>query len=225
MQQFTGDLRGSEAMKRKAMSLDPLAFIHPINLGQTMVSQGHLAEGLQYTQRGAVLGAAMGVTSMWGNVFMMQARARNPVEAQKVYDANCTTPDPAEVQRCRVLHVVLLGLNGHEADARRELAPLAADVHQGKPLVQVGGIKGYVGLAQLYLIALRDPHGAAPEIRASLDSVQWFGYDKLLNTAQGQKLPEEISTDPDWLSAWSDPRLKEWMDAYRANLARFRRGE
>jgi hypothetical protein len=120
--------------------------------------------------------------------------------------------------------VALLGLTGHAADAARELAPLAAEVHQGKPLVQVGGIKGYVGLAQLYLIALHDPHGAAPEIRASLDSVQWFGYDKLLNTAQGQKLPEEISSDPEWLAVWADPRLKEFMDAYRANIARFRNG-
>jgi adenylate cyclase len=224
MQQFTGDLRGSEAMKRKAMALDPLAFIHPINLGQTMVSQGRLAEGLQYTQRGAALAYAMGAHTIWGNVFMMQARADNPAEAQKVYDANCTTPVPEDVQRCRVLHVTLLALTGHAAEAQRELAPLAAEVHQGKPLVQVGGIKGYVGLAQLYLIALHDPHRAAPEIRASLDSVQWFGYEKLLNTAQGQKLPEEVSTDREWLAAWSDPRLKEFMSAYRANLARFRAG-
>jgi TolB-like protein len=224
LQQFTGDLRGSEAMKRKAMSLDPLAFIHPINLGQTMVSQGRLAEALEYTQRGSVLGETLGVTSMWGNVFMMQARAGNAVEAQKVYDAHCTTPVPEEIQRCRVLHVALLGLTGQAADAARELAPLAAEVHQGKPLVQVGGIKGYVGLAQLYLIALHDPHGAAPEIRASLDSVQWFVYDKLLNTPQGQTLPVEIRSDPEWLAVWADPRLKEFMDAYRANIARFRNG-
>jgi len=223
-QQFTGDLRGSEAMKRKAISLDPLAFIHPINLGQTMVSQGRMADALQYTQRGAVLGETLGVTSMWGNVFMMQARARNPVEAQKIFDSHCAPPLPEEAQRCRVLHVALLGLTGHAAEAGREIAPLAADVHQGKPLVQVGGIKGYVGLANLYLIALGDPHHAAQEIRASLDSLQWFGYDKLLNTEQGQKLPEEISTDPEWLSVWKDPRLKEFMDAYRANIARFRSG-
>jgi hypothetical protein len=161
---------------------------------------------------------------MWGNVFLMQARAGNAGEAQKIYDAYCAPPVPAEVQRCRVLHVSLLGLTGHAAEAERELAPLAADVHQGRPLVQVGGIKGYVGLANLYLLALHDPHRAAPEIRASLDSVQWYGYDKLLVTPQGQKLPEEISTDPEWLSVWADPRLKEFMDAYRANLARFRSG-
>jgi TolB-like protein len=224
MQQFTGDLRGSEAMKRKAMALDPLAFIHPINLGQTMAAQGRLAEGLQYTQRGAVLANAVGALSVWGNPFLMQARAGNGAEAQKLYDANCTTPVPEEVQRCRVLHVILLGLTGQMAEAERELAPLAADVHQGKPLVQVGGIKGYVGLANLYLVALKDPHRAAPEIMASLDHLQWFGYDKLLVTAQGQKLPEEVSTDREWLAAWGDPRLKEFMDTYRANLARFRSG-
>ena len=49
-------------------------------------------------------------------------------------------------------------------------------------------------------------------------------YDKLLVTSQGQKLPEEISTDPQWLAVWGDPRLKEWVEAYRANLATFREG-
>ena len=66
-----------------------------------------------------------------------------------------------------------------------------------------------------------DANCAAPEIRASLKSVQWFGYDKLLNTPEGQKLPEEISTDPDRLTAWSDPRLKEFMDAYRTTWPSF----
>ena len=65
-----------------------------------------------------------------------------------------------------------------------------------------GGLKGSVGLASLYLIAMHDPHRAAPEIRASLQSVQWFGYDKLLNTAEVQKWPEEIGTDADWLAVW-----------------------
>jgi TolB-like protein/Flp pilus assembly protein TadD len=223
-QQFTADLRGSEAMKLKAIALDPLAFIHPINLGQTMVSQGRLAEALKYTQRGVVLGQAVGATSVWGNVFLMQARAGNAAEVQRIYEANCTEPAPEELQRCRVLHVIVLAVSGRAAEAERELAPLAAEVHEGKPLVQVGGIKGYVGLANLYLLALHDPHRAASEIRASLDGLQWFGYDKLLVTPQGQKLPEEISTDPEWLSVWADPRLKEFMDAYRANLARFRSG-
>ena len=90
--------------------------------------------------------------------------------------------------------------------------------------MQFGGLKGEVGLASLYLLAMHNPRRAAPEIRASLKSVQWFGYDKLLITSEGQKVPEEISTDPDWLAVWNDPRLEEFMDAYRANLAKIRSG-
>ena len=60
---------------------------------------------------------------------------------------------------------------------------------------------------------MHDPHRAALEIRASFKSVQWFGYDKWLDTPEGQKPPEEISTGPDWLAVWSDPQPKEFMDA------------
>lgn len=57
-----------------------------------------------------------------------------------------------------------------------------------------------------------------------MKSVQWFGYENLLYATEAQKLLEEISTDPDWLSVWNDPRLNELMEAYRANLAKFRGG-
>ena len=224
MQQFTGDLRGAETMKRKAMALDPLAFIHPINLGQTLVSQGRQSEALQYLQRGVALGKAIGATSIWGNVLVMQLRGGRTTDAQRTYDANCVAPVPEELARCRVLRIPMVAALGRRAEAERAMAEIVVDVHQGKALVQFGGMKGAVGLASLYLMAMHDPHRAAPEIRASLDSVQWFGYEKLLNTPEGQKLPEEISTDADWIAAWNDPRLKEFMDAYRGNLARFRRG-
>jgi TolB-like protein len=224
MQQFTGDLRGAEAMKKKAIERDPLAFIHPINLGQTMLSQGRPADAIEYTLRGQALALAVGANSIWGNVFLMQARSGNADAARRSYVANCTTPPPEELRRCQVLHISMMALTGQKAQAERELALAAGDVHAGRPLVQVGGIKGEVGLASLYLNVMDDPHRAAPEIRTSLSSLQWFGYDKLLNTPQGQKLPEEISKDPDWLAVWSDPRLKEYMDAYRANLAKFRGG-
>ena len=224
MLQFTADLRGAETMKRKAMALDPLAFIHPINLGQTLSSQGRQSEALQYIQRGAALGKAIGANSIWGNVFTMQLRAGRVADAQRTYAANCVTALPDELPRCHVLRIPLFAALGRSAEAEHDLAAVVAQVHAGKPLVQIGGMKGTVGLASLYLLAMHDPHRAAPEIRESLKTVQWFGYEKLLNTPEGQKLPEEISTDPDWLGVWKDPRLKEFVGAYRANLATFRRG-
>jgi tetratricopeptide (TPR) repeat protein len=222
--QFTGDLRGSEAMKRKAIALDPLAFIHPINLGQTLLAQGRAADALQMTQRGVAIGTAAGATSLWGNLLQMQLRSGLASEAQRTWDANCIAPIATDVARCRAMRIPLLGSAGRTADMERELASLTRDVHAGKAVVQYGGIKGYVGLAGIYLLAANDPHRAAAQIRASLGSMQWYGYDKLLLTQTGLKLPEEISKDPDWLAVWNDPRLAEYMAAYRANLAQFRAG-
>ena len=224
MQQFIGDARGAEAMKRKAMALDPLAFIHPINLAQSLVSQGRMDEALEFAQRGEALGKAIGAKSIWGNVATLQLRAGRVADGQRTWDANCTRPVPSEIPRCRVLRIPLYAATGRRTEAERDLSALAAEVHAGKPLVQIGGLKGSVGLASMYLMAMHDPHRAAPELRASLERVQWFGYDKLLYAVEGQKLPEEISSDAEWLAVWSDPRLKEFMDAYRANLARFRSG-
>jgi hypothetical protein len=38
----------------------------------------------------------------------------------------------------------------------------------------------------------------------------------------GAKLPEEISTDPQWLAVWADPRLEDVINVYRQNLLAWR---
>ena len=224
MLEFIGDMRGAETMKRKAMALDPLAFIHPTNLAQILASEGRMTESLQYAERGAALGAVVGAGSVFGNVFEAQLRAGRVADAQRTYDRACTTTTPDTLARCPAMQVMLLAALGRTVETERAMANFVAAVHAGKPM-RIGGRSGPIGLAFLYEFALHDPHRAAAELRASLEKVQWFAYDKLLLTPQGQKLPEEISNDPDWLAAWNDPRLKEWMDAYRANLAKFRKGE
>jgi Tfp pilus assembly protein PilF len=225
-QHFTADLRGAEASKRKAMALDPLAFIHPINLGQILSSEGRVGEAIRMTQLGAALGKAIGANNTIGNIFILQMRSGDVAGARQTFDSLCAAPsEPDAVSRCRMMRLTLLGAEGKRAEVEPEIRAIVADGHAGKPVAQVGGYKGSIGLAAIYLLALDDPHRAAAEIVYSLDRVQWFGYDKLLNTAQGQKLPEEISKDLAWLAAWNDPRLKEYMDAYRANLARFRQGD
>ncbi len=223
MQEFTGDMRGAERMKRKAITLDPLAFIHPVNLSQILASQGRMTESLQYAQRGDALGVAVGGRSIKGVVFAAQLRVGRTADAQRTFDDYCAAPPPDEVQRCHAMHIALLAASGRTAQAKREMAGILADVHANKSWV-LNGMSGSVGLAAVYVLYLHDPHGAAQEIRASLDDVQWFGYNYLLGSLQGQNLPEEISTDSDWLAAWNDPRLKEFMAAYRANLTRFRSG-
>ncbi len=223
MQEFTGDMRGAETMKRKAMALDPLAFIHPVNLSQILASQGRMAESLQYVQRGAALGVAVGARIVKGNVFMAQLRVGRTADAQRTFDDFCAAPLPDEPLRCRAMHIALLAASGLTAQAQHELTGIVADVHASKQPMLIG-TSGPVGLAAVYILFLHDPHSAAQEIRASLDDVQWFGYNSLLGSPEGQKLPEEISRDSDWLAVWSDPRLKEYMAVYRANLAKFRSG-
>jgi TolB-like protein/Tfp pilus assembly protein PilF len=224
MLEFTGDMRGAERMKRKAMALDTLAFIHPINLGQILASQGRLAESLQYTQRGVSLSVATGGRTVYNNLLLAQLRLGRLADAQRTFDESCNAGIPDQRGRCPAMRIYLLAAQGHVAEAENEMAEIAAMVHAGKPL-SMAGMQGPIGLAALYAIALHDPHRSAAEIRGSLDHLQWFGYNYLLGTSEGQKLPEEISTDPAWLAAWNDPRMKEWMDAYRANLAKFRRGQ
>jgi len=47
----------------------------------------------------------------------------------------------------------------------------------------------------------------------------------LLSGPHGERMPEEVSKDPEWLAVWNDPRLREAMAVYRTNLVAFRRGE
>ena len=220
---FTGDLRGAERMKRKAIELDPLAFIHAVNLAQILGAQGRTEESLQYAERGAALGEMVGAKSAQSNLLAAQLRAGRVTDAQRTYDESCAPEVPDRLVRCPALRILLLAAQGRRAEAEHEMAGLVAAERAGQPLL-MNGMQGPVGLASLYVRALNDPHLAAAEIRTSLEQLQWFGYNYLLSTQQGQKLPEEIRQDPDWLDVWKDPHIKEWMDAYRVNLAKFRSG-
>ena len=65
---------------------------------------------------------------------------------------------------------------------------------------------------------------AAHALREDLESAKPGATYSLDCQPGGAKLPEELSQDPDWIAAWKDPRLAEFMQAYRANIARFRSG-
>ena len=122
--------------------------------------------------------------------------------------------------RCLMQTVALLAASGRAAEVGPALTKLGAS-----PRIHTGGASaGYSSISAMYANDLRDYRKAAAAIRDMLDASDWSPTLPLLDAAGGAKLPEEMSTDPEWLAAWNDPRLKELMDAYRANLAAFRKG-
>jgi hypothetical protein len=60
--------------------------------------------------------------------------------------------------------------------------------------------------------------------KLALDQNDWFPTNVLVYAPGGAKLPEEISTDPEWLAVWADPRLVDVINVYRQNLLAWRAG-
>jgi hypothetical protein len=66
---------------------------------------------------------------------------------------------------------------------------------------------------------------ATAAVRDALRESDGWVVMPLLCGPQGARLPEEVSRDPEWLAVWNDPKLRETVAAYRANLAAFRKGD
>jgi hypothetical protein len=80
-------------------------------------------------------------------------------------------------------------------------------------------------IASLFANYLGDMPRATAAVRDALRENDGWVVMPLLGGPHGARLPEEASMDPDWLAVWNDPKLRETMAAYRANIAAFRRGE
>lgn len=76
----------------------------------------------------------------------------------------------------------------------------------------------------LVALALGDIPRATVEVRRIVRAPDSTTLFVLLNGPAGARLAEEISQDPAWLAVWDDPQLHEVMLAFRANLARYRKG-
>jgi hypothetical protein len=80
-------------------------------------------------------------------------------------------------------------------------------------------------VASLYANQLHEIPKATAAIRESMANLDYCILPPLLYGPKGPRLPEEISRDPDWLAVWADPKLRQLMDTYRANLTAFRNGK
>jgi hypothetical protein len=197
------------------MALDPLAFVHPLNLGTSLSTQGRHTEAVALIERSIELGAGRD-----GRFFLVGTL----IGAGRVDDAEAVATQlcaeiGADSWQCGYVRAHVLFGRGRVAEALAAVDALAARNRPGQAPV--------ANLSFLALLYSQDPQGmgrAAAAVRAALESPEWFTSAPLVNGARGARLPEEISTDPEWLAAWDDPRLAELMTLYRANLAKFRQG-
>jgi TolB-like protein len=211
--EHTANLRAAERMKRQAMALDPLSFVHPMDLAPVLRDQGRLREALAMNERAAQLGAGRIADSdlIWAHL-----RLGDIGKAREMTTSYCKTEDSG----CLLVRIALLAAAGEQRELDVAKATLAAS--------ESSWLAGRVfpdDVATLYAnYAIDIPRATAAVVKSLQDPTYQITHP-LYDTPRGARLPEEISQDPDWLAAWSDPRLRETMAAYRTNLAAFRNGE
>jgi TolB-like protein/Tfp pilus assembly protein PilF len=207
-----GDLRAAERLKRKAMALDPLAFVHPMNLAQIHIEQQRLPDAQAMAERAQSLGHTdphflqMQTTALLDR---LDEAGRHAVAACAQWGA--------EHLRCLAARVRVLKARGKLEEARSALDQYVHR-HPGRDPVACNYLAMSYGLI-----------GAVDEstrhMRCSIDGGVMFAFNPLRLTGRGELLPEEISTDPEWLALWTQPRVKDWFDAYRRNVVAFRNGK
>ena len=209
-----GDLAGSEHEKRQAMALDPLAFVHPMNLSDALSAQGHYAGAVVAVEQAIALGAG---EFGYDRLVFYNARLHRFDAARAAVEKGCA-PDPTSAAHCAQNRVLLLATQGQRPQAELELDAIARGIRM--EALTPGGLNASA-IALVYL-EVGDIAKATQWQRTSVDVGDWFPTLALLSQPGGAKLPEEISRDPGWLAAWSDPRLKDVMTNYRRNLLAWR---
>ena len=101
----------------------------------------------------------------------------------------------------------------------------AAQVFSAMKSVPVISVETQSMMADMYANELHDIPAATSAAQRAKERINWSQISSLLNGLRVARLPEEISGDPAWLAVWSDPKLREMMEVYRANLTAFRNGK
>ena len=207
---YVGDLGEAERLKRRAMALDPLAFVHPLNLFDVLAEQGRYPEAIVAAQQSIALGATH---YGFDRLAFAQVRSGHLKEAHAAVEQSCEITGPTG-GNCESNKIALLAATGQRAQAETMLDALVRDIRNGKHAV---GFNEPVVLASLYC-QLSNFAKAAVLQRQALDTNDWFALRSLCSAPDGARLPEEISTNPDWIAVWKDPRMKDLMTVYRRNL-------
>jgi TolB-like protein len=211
---FFGSLDEGERLKRLAMELDPLSFVHPLNMADNLLAQGRFKEAITMAEQAIALGGA--TTYSLDRAIVAYARAGLFEQAKAALEQQCA--QAGNDNNCEGNRALLLAASGQRQQAETILDDLVRDIRTGKrPL----GNYNPAYLASLYL-EVSDIHKTSEMLNFALDQNDWFPTNVLVYAPGGSKLPEEISTDPQWLAVWADPRLEDVINVYRQNLLAWR---
>ncbi|MGB0133518.1 tetratricopeptide repeat protein [Dokdonella sp.] len=214
---YVGDLAAAEQGKRTAMALDPFSFVHPLNLADVLISQGHYEESIIAAEQAIALGAnEYGYDRLTVGYLGSGQIERARVAYEKACELN---PDDSSV--CGTNEALLLAAEGKDEQATSVVKALAGRLNAKG---NFGAYGSESTIAWLYA-GLHDFSRATVAQRAAIDLQDWFPTFAIVYALEGATLPEELSTDPQWLEVWNDPRMKAYMDAYRKNLLAWRAGD
>jgi len=211
-----GALGEGERLKRLAMTLDPLSFIHPLNLSDSLTMQGRFEESIKAAEQSIALGAD---EFGFDRLAFASIRAGRFEEGRKALEESCELTGPTG-GNCEANQIMFLAATGQREQAQAMLDGLVRDIDSGKH--PVGSYLPSI-LSSLYL-EVEDIAGATKLQARAVAANDWFPTNALVFAPGGARLPEEISTDPAWLEVWSDPRLGDVIDVYRENLLAWRAG-
>ena len=218
--EFSGNLRAAERLKRQAMTLDPLAFVHPMNLASILSAQGRFRDAIAIGEHAIALGNGLYTRN---ELFWAYLRLAELDRARDLATAICDEVGP-ETSRCLSVRIALHAAHRNQPALASAVDKLAAN-RAAKP---VGGWTNNPGpseIASLFANYVGDMPRATAAVHDALRENDGWIVMPLLGGPHGARLPEEVSQDPEWLAVWNDPKLRETMAAYRANLAAFRKGD
>src|SRR5262249_33114536 len=144
---------------------------------------------------------------------MAELRLGEVAAAQEALQSMCAATGEADAS-CLVRRAQLFAAKGEFGHARALLARATTT-----PAQTWGNAPPYSLIEQVYADDMGDFGLATEYIRASFGAEAWWPTAPLEAAPGGAKLPEEMSRDPQWFAAWNDPRAKELMTLYRANIA------
>ncbi|HZX92618.1 MAG TPA: hypothetical protein VFE67_18425 [Rudaea sp.] len=218
--EFTGKFRAAERLKRQAIALDPLAFVHPMNLTEILSAQGRFRDAIAVGEHAIALGNALYTRY---ELFWAYLRLGELDHARELATAICGEVG-ADTSRCLSVRIALHAANGDKPALALAVDKLAANLAAEQP----GGWADNPGpsdATSLFANFIGDMPRATAMLRGTLREKADPATRALLGGPHGARLPEEVSQDPEWLAVWNDPELRETMAAYRANLAAFRKGD
>ncbi|HEX5756583.1 MAG TPA: hypothetical protein VFY12_09555 [Arenimonas sp.] len=211
---FAGALGEAERVKRAAMLRDPLAMVHPMNLADIMLAQGRTREGLQFAEQAKALGASNFAID---RIVIAHTHLGQPDEASAAAEEGCAIDAPRD-RSCSLNRALALVAQGKSDQATALLEEsIERKLQGGLAEDDVALEVAPWGFVQTGDIAL-----ATRLQRRCVERSCWFVTTALIGTRHGIALPEEISSDPDWLAVWADPRITDVMQDFRRNVLAWR---